>query len=189
MSQRELEINVRPLSASLDDPAAFDVLVDHMVAATSDLDGLVPWTYLVPYPNLDRGGAAEWLRNADPDLTFFVYANGGAIGVVRFAVPGCTAGFAIPDGVLEREIWLLEEWRGQGIAARAFEQVRPILVAAGYTGVLSLIHIDNERSLANCRRGNPELLGWAPYFERSMDPAAVARTLEAGPFAYYATRL
>ena len=188
MPKRELEINVRPLSASLDDPAAFELLVDHMVAATADAT-IVQYTYLLPYPNLDRDGAAEWLRNADPDLTFFVYANGVAIGVVRFAVPGCTAGFAIPDGVLEREIWMLEAWRGQGIAARAFEQIRPLLVAAGYTGVLSLIHHENSRSLANCRRANPELLGWAPYFERSMDPAVVTRTLEAGPFAYYVTRL
>ena len=103
--------------------------------------------------------------------------------------PCCTAGFTIPDGVIEREIWLLEGWRGLGIAGRAFDQIRPLLTAGGHTGVLSLIHIENERSLANCRRGNPELLGWAPYFERSKDPAVVAKTLEPGPFAYFITSL
>ena len=189
MNNEKENISVRPLSASLDNPPAFELLVDHLVAATSDLDGIVKWTYLLPYPNLDRDGAADWLHNADPNLTFFIYVNGLPIGAVRFFSPGCTAGFDIPDGVLEREIWLLEGWRGKRIAARAFDQIRPLLTAAGYTSVLSLVHISNESSLANCRRANPELLGWAPYFERSMDPAVVTRTLEPGPFAYFITSL
>ena len=188
MNNEEENISVRPLSASLDDPAEFDVLVDHLIAATHD-PTIVQYTYLLPHPNLDRAGAAEWLRNADPNLTFFIYVDGLPIGVVRLFSPGCTAGFDIPDGVLEREIWLLEGWRGKRIAARAFDQLRPILIAGGYTSVLSLVHISNESSLANCRRANPELLGWAPYFERSMDPAVVARTLEPGPFAYFITSL
>jgi hypothetical protein len=126
-----------------------DAVVELVVAVSAD-EGLTDATYLPP--RMDRAGAVAWLRGCGA-LSWVVLLDDIPCGLYQVAELTGSIGAELPAGVLEREVWLLEAWRGLGIVRQVTALLAPTLRTGGVRGLVGVAWEGNLAAVRGMRNG------------------------------------
>lgn len=132
-----MSLAIEPLGAAADH--AFMV---HRASADYEL---VYNTYLPPGMTLEE--AADWVH-AHTGVAFVLRCDGVAAGLLDVAAGVNGLSMPVPPGTYETETWLLEPYRGRGLAVRAWAMVEEHLRATrpGITHLAGFVWRENTAS-------------------------------------------
>ena len=146
-----LTIGVIPALCASEAPGVLGMIM----AASSDLT-LCDATYLPAGLNLLD--AEDWLATRGP-MAWVLMCNGAPCGWYELGPLKGSIGLELPDGTLEREVWLLPAWRGQGVVREATALLTPPMQLAGVRHVLGVAWESNVAAIKGMKRAGFARLG------------------------------
>jgi RimJ/RimL family protein N-acetyltransferase len=155
-------IGVIPALRASEEPGILDMIV----AASSD-PTLCDATYLPAGFNLLD--AADWLAARGP-LAWVLTCNGTPCGWYELGVLKGSIGLELPKGTLEREVWLLPTWRGQGVVREATTFLTPGMQLAGVRHVLGVAWESNVAAIKGMEHAGFTRLGRVWWEHTAYEP-------------------
>jgi len=115
---------------------ALDVTTVELIVKASADPLIVDATYLPA--GLNNKTVFEWASSQKP-YAWVLYLGEEPVGFYGLTRAVSTCGIDIPDRSLERDVWLTDSARGQGIVRAATEILREQLVAEGWRYITAVI--------------------------------------------------
>lgn len=123
---------------------ADDAAVITMVVVASADAALCDATYLPP--GMDYELAAHYLTERSGS-SWVLHWNGEPCGLYELGQLHGSLGIKLPPDTFEREVWLLEPFRGRGIVHRATQQLEPALFAQGVRNIVGVAWTENRSAI------------------------------------------
>jgi RimJ/RimL family protein N-acetyltransferase len=113
-------------------------------------------TYL-PH-KLSEIGTSKWLESR-PVLSWCLVLDREPIGWYELSKPKGEIDLETPPGSLEREVWLLEKYRGLRLIQRATDLIIPFAKNHGVHNLLGIVYEDNHSARRGLEAGGFKELG------------------------------
>lgn len=134
---------------------ADDVLVGFLVTAAQDV-ALCDATYLPA--NMTPEEARRWAAGKR-GVAWVLVVDGSPVGWWEFGPVKSSCGFSLPEATFEREVWLLEEFRGRRLVREATRRLRETLLASGVRHLLGVTWESNTNAVKAMSRSGFRRLG------------------------------
>ena len=118
--------------------------------------GLCDATYLPSSMTFEQAG--RWAA-ARASSAWVLLVDGRAVGWWEFAPVKSSCGFALPGNTFEREVWLLEGFRGRRLVQEATRLLRPELLRLGVQFLLGVTWDTNVSAIRGMSRAGFVRLG------------------------------
>ncbi len=132
-----------------------DVLSTFLQEASRD-SLLCTATYLPP--QMSDEDARSW-ASARENTAWVVVYEGRPVGWWEFGPVKCSCGFVLPEGTFEREVWLVEEFRGRRFIREATHLLAAELLAREVKYLVGIAWEDNRSAIHGMSRGGFDRLG------------------------------
>jgi hypothetical protein len=137
------------------DVAGEPAVLAMVVSASADVE-LCEATYLPE--GMDEFAARAWL-GACPSMSWVVWCDGVPCGFLGLDALRGSIGVAVPAATLEREVWLLQPWRGRGVIRAANELILPVAAQRGVRAILGVAWEGNRSAVRGMERAGFSTLG------------------------------
>ena len=135
--------------------ALYVTTVELIVKASAD-PLIVDATYLPA--DLDSKTVFDWASSQKP-YAWVLYLGEDPVGFYGLTPASSTCGIDVPDRSLERDVWLKDSARGQGVVRAATGIVSAQLIAEGWRHITAVIWESNTAALSGVRNAGFKSLG------------------------------